>query len=164
MKTQRIFNGAALVFGLLGVYFKINWWYGANVLMLAGFGALLASVLGFTARANAEAGTSDALNYVMVATLTVGILGVVFRVMHWPGDALLVVASDVLLLVLALMLIISRNRVVSHQFVTVLAVFFCLVIGLLTFASGHPNTPKQPKQPKQQPEPVATEESWPEFD
>ncbi|MBF9141870.1 hypothetical protein [Hymenobacter properus] len=158
MNVPRLLNGAALLLGLLGVYFKMHWWYGANALMLAGFGALLASVLGFTARANAEAGTSDALNYVMVATLTVGILGVVFRVMHWPGDALLVVASDVLLLALAVLLIFSRNRVVSHQFVTVLAVFFSLVIALLTFTSGHHTAPKP------RPEPVALEENWPEFD
>ncbi|MDO7844816.1 hypothetical protein Q5H92_00485 [Hymenobacter sp. M29] len=157
MKAQRILNGAALVFGLLGVYFKLNWWYGANALMLAGFGALLVSVLGFTARANAEAGTSDALNYVMIATLTVGILGVVFRVMHWPGYALLVVASDVLLLALAIMLIASRNRVVSHQFVTVLAIFFALVVALLTFASGQRSATPHAR-------PVALEESWPEFD
>ena len=156
MKTKQVLNGAALVLGLLGVYFKIHWWYGANLLLLLGFGALLASVLGFTARANAEAGTSDLLNYVMVATLTVGILGVVFRVMHWPGDGLLVWTSDGLLLVLALMLIFSNNRVVSHQFVTVLAIFFALVIALLSFASG-----RQAAKPA----PVAQqEENWPGFD
>ncbi|UOQ98992.1 hypothetical protein MUN81_05745 [Hymenobacter sp. 5317J-9] len=159
MKRKRLLNGAALVLGLLGVYFKLNWWAGANALLLSGFGALLGSVLGFTARANAEAGTSYVLNYVMVATLTLGILTVVFRLMHWSGDGLLVWASDGLLLVLVIMLIFSKNRVVSHQFVTVLAIFFTLVIALLSFVPGHQPAPRtQPERAAQQ------EEAWLELD
>jgi membrane-associated HD superfamily phosphohydrolase len=142
MNSKKILNGAALVLGLLGVYFKTQWWAGANGLVLAGFGLLLVSALGLTARANAEAGTSDALNYVMVATLTVGVLAVVFRFMHWPGDALLVWASNALLLVLALLLIWSERTVVSHQFVTVLAIFFILVIALVNTQAGRTPRPE----------------------
>ncbi|MBJ6108742.1 hypothetical protein JAO73_06970 [Hymenobacter sp. BT523] len=159
MNRKRLLNGAALVCGLVGVYFKLNWWAGADALLLSGFGALLGSVLGFTARANAEAGTSDVLNYVMVATLTLGILTVVFRLMHWAGDGLLVWASDGLLLVLVVMLIFSKNRVVSHQFVTVLAIFFTLVIALLSFVPGHRPAPRtQPERAAPQ------EEAWLELD
>jgi membrane-associated HD superfamily phosphohydrolase len=132
MNSKQFVNGAALVLGLLGVYFKVQWWRGADVLILLGFASLLVSVLGFTARANAEVGTSEALNYVMVATLTVGILGVVFKFLHWPGSNVLVMASNGLLLVLALMLIAAKKTVFSHQFVTALAVFFSLVIALFS--------------------------------
>ena len=134
MNSKKVLNGAALLLGLLGVYFKVEWWRGADVLILLGFGALLVSVLGFTARANAEAGTSELLNYVMVATLTVGILGVVFKFLHWPGSGILVMAANALLLALALMLIAAKKTLFSHQFVTVLAVFFCLVIALFSTA------------------------------
>ena len=136
MNSRKIVNGAALVVGLLGVYGKAQGWAGADVLTLAGFGLLLGSVLGFTARANAEVGTSEPLNYVMVATLTVGVLAVVFRFLQWPGSGLLVWASTGLLLVLALLLVGSRRTVVSQQFVTVLAIFFLLVIALLTIRPG----------------------------
>ncbi|MDB5270279.1 MAG: hypothetical protein JWP58_3319 [Hymenobacter sp.] len=132
MNSKKILNGAALLLGLLGVYFKVEWWPGADVLILLGFGTLLVSVLGFTARANAEVGTAEPLNYVMVATLTVGILGVVFKFLHWPGSGVLVTAANALLLVLALMLIAAKKTLFSHQFVTVLAVFFCLVIALFS--------------------------------
>jgi membrane-associated HD superfamily phosphohydrolase len=134
MNSKKVLNGAALLLGLLGVYFKVEWWRGADVLILLGFGALLVSVLGFTARANAEVGTSELLNYVMVATLTVGILGVVFKFLHWPGSGVLIMAANALLLVLALMLIAAKKTLFSHQFVTVLAVFFCLVIALFSTA------------------------------
>jgi membrane-associated HD superfamily phosphohydrolase len=156
MNSKKILNGAALLLGLLGVYFKVQWWAGAIGLTLAGFGLLLISVLGFTARANAEAGTSDVLNYVMVATLTVGVLAVAFRFMHWPGDELLVWAANGLLLVLALLLIASERTVVSHQFVTVLAIFFILVIALLNTRPGH--------SLGSHPETVAVEEPMPEID
>jgi membrane-associated HD superfamily phosphohydrolase len=148
--SKRILNGAALVLGLLGVY------SGANAFTLAGFGLLLVSVLGFTARANAEVGTSEPLNYVMVATLTVGVLAVVFRFMHWPGDALLVWAANGLLLVLALMLIGFKGTMVSHQFVTVLAIFFILVVALLNTQPSHGLAPR--------PKTIALEEPLPEME
>jgi membrane-associated HD superfamily phosphohydrolase len=135
MNSKKVLNGAALVLGLLGVYFKVQWWAGADVLILLGFAMLLVSVLGFTARANAEVGTSGALNYVMVATLVVGIMGVVFKFLHWPGHGVFITASTGLLLVLALMLIAAKKMVFSDQFVTVLAVFSCLVIALFSTTS-----------------------------
>ena len=157
MNRKQLVNGAALVLGLLGVYFKVRWWAGADVLILAGFAALLVSVLCFTARANAEVGTSEVLNYVMVATLAVGILGVVFKFLHWPGSGVLVMAANGLLLVLALMLIVSKKTLFSHQFVTVLAVFFSLVIALFSTSFVRRGPPA--------PEPEAVqEETWSEFD
>lgn len=156
MNSRKALNGAALVLGLLGVYFKMHWWAGADALILLGFGALLVSVLAFTTRANAEVGTSEALNYVMVATLVVGIMGVVFKFLHWPGGSVFVMASSGLLLVLALMLIAAKKTVFSHQFVTVLAVFCCLVIALFSMAS----TQQGPRQS----EPLAAEMPLPETD
>ena len=156
MNSKNVLNAASLVLGLLGVFFKAQWWTGADVLILLGFGALLISVLGFTARANAEVGTSEVLNYVMVATLAVGILGVVFKFLHWPGSGVLVVAANGLLILLTLLLIALKKTVFSHQFVTVLAVFFSLVIALFSTSFVHRGPPR--------PEPVAMEASPPELD
>ena len=156
MNVKNILNGAALLLGMAGIFFKTQWWTGANVLILLGFGCLLISVLSFTARANAEVGTSEALNYVMVATLAVGILAVVFKFLHWPGSAVLVMASNGLLLLLTLLLITLKKTVFSHHFVTVLAVFFSLVIALFSTSFVRRSPPV--------PEPVAMEVPQPDLD
>ena len=117
---------------MLGIFFKFEWWAGADALMLVGFFLLLVSTVAFTARANTEAGTPSALNYLMVATVAVAVLALIFKSMHWQGGFALSMGAGVLLLLLSLMLLTSKPAVVaSRQFVTVLVIFATLLISML---------------------------------
>ncbi|WP_201982909.1 hypothetical protein [Hymenobacter rubidus] len=135
MNIKSILNAAALIVGLVGIYFKSQWWAGADLLILIGFGLLLISTVAFTIGENKAAGVPDSLNYLMVATLAVGIIGAVFKMWHWAGGNLLVLGVLVLMAVLSLMLIVSKATVTSsRQFLAVAFVYFTLtfaVVGLV---------------------------------
>jgi sugar phosphate permease len=131
MNVKNILNGAALLIGMVGIYFKSQWWAGADLLMLVGFGLLFISAVAFTISENNAAGTSTALSFVMVATLALGILGLVFKTMNWKGGFALSVGAGGLLLLLSLLLIVAKSVSVSRQFITVFAIWFTLVAAWL---------------------------------
>lgn len=135
MNVKNILNGAALLIGMVGIYFKSQWWAGADLLMLVGFGLLFISAVGFTIGDNKAAGTSTALSFVMVATLALGILGLVFKTMHWKGGFLLSLGSGGLLLLMSLLLLAAKSISVSRQFITVFAIWFTLVAAWLNVGS-----------------------------
>jgi|GEM_PF-3602234 len=142
MNIKTILNAAALILGMVGIYFKANHWAGADILMLVGFGLLLISAVAFTLRDNSEAGTPAALNYVMVATLVVGILAAVFKTLHWNGSDLVAMCSSALILILSLMLIFSKAPVVaSRQFVTVFVISVALLTSILGMLARRPVVP-----------------------
>ncbi|GAA4361228.1 hypothetical protein GCM10023185_28160 [Hymenobacter saemangeumensis] len=139
MNVKTILNAAALILGMVGIYFKAQHWAGADILMLAGFGLLLISAAAFTLRDNAEAGTPAALSYVMVASLVVFILAAVFRTLHWNGTELMGMLSGGLILILSLMLIFSKAPIVaSRQYVTVLIISFTLLSAMLNLLARRP--------------------------
>jgi len=142
MNVKTILNAAALVLGMVGLFFKSQWWAGADMLILAGLGLLLISAVAFTVRDNSEAGTSAAVNYLMVATVAVGILGLAFKTMHWQGGSILAMGTGALLLILSLMLIASKTTlVVSRQFVTVLVIFCTMLTASLNMVHSRPGAP-----------------------
>ena len=151
MNAKTILNAAALLSGIVGIFFKAQHWPGANLLMLAGFGLLLVSALAFTVRDNTDAGTPASLNYVMVAALVFGIAGAMFKIMHWRGGFALSVGSGVLLLLLSLLLLTSKAAVVaSRQFVTVLVISVTLLMAVLNMAPGRPVAPEVAASPTEE--------------
>lgn len=134
MNTKTIINAAALVLGLLGVFFKVEQWAGADILLLAGFGLLLISTLAFTAGENTAAGAPSGLSYAIVAALTVGILAAVFKVLHWQGGDMVVLVSMALLVaVCAMLLASSAKAVASRQLLTVVFVYITLAFAVVYF-------------------------------
>lgn len=128
---KTVLNAAALLIGLTGIFFKGNHWAGADMLILTGFILLLVSAAAFTVGENKAAGLPALLNYVMVATLVIGILGVIFKAMNWPGAFILNVSTGLLLVVLSVALLATRTITASRQFVTVFVIWFALVAALL---------------------------------
>ncbi|RAK68237.1 hypothetical protein [Hymenobacter edaphi] len=129
---KTVLNAAALLVGLTGLFFKASHWAGADILILTGFVLLLVSILAFTVSANAEAGVSAPLNYLMVGVLTVGVVSALFRMMHWQGGAMLGVVMVALMVLLCVMLLAGKGNIgASRQFLTVTFLFFTLVFAFL---------------------------------
>jgi hypothetical protein len=139
MNVKNVLNGASLLVGITGIFFKMQWWRGADLLMLVGFSLLLISAVVFTVGENKAAGTPPALNYVMVVTLAVGILGLTFKAMNWRGAFVLSTGTGLLLLVLSIMLLTSKAVTASRQFITVFVIWFALVASILNTSYGRRN-------------------------
>jgi membrane-bound ClpP family serine protease len=134
MNVKTILNAAALVLGLVGIYFKHQYWAGADILLLAGFVLLLISTVAFTIGDNTAAGVPASLNYTMVATVAVGILSTVFKVLHWEGADMLVLVTLLLMVILALLFVFSKAAVASsRQFLAVAFVYFTLSFAVVYF-------------------------------
>ncbi|WP_400193242.1 hypothetical protein [Hymenobacter sp. B81] len=130
---KTLLNAAALLIGLTGIFFKANYWAGADILMLTGFALLLISIVAFTVSDNNEAGVNGAINYLMVATLAVGAIASVFKVMHWEGGGMMGLLSVVLMLLLTVMLLLSKSKIgASRQFLTAAFVLFTLDFAILS--------------------------------
>ena len=82
MDAKKILNIVAFALAVIGVLFKANHLPGAGIsIMLSGVTMLLTLFM-FGAKDNKEAGLSDGLNYFLVGTLALFIVGIVFKVQH----------------------------------------------------------------------------------
>ncbi len=139
MSTKTILNAAALVLVSLGIFFKLEQWAGADIMMLVGFGLLLISTLALTAGDNTAAGMPAGLNYAIVAALAAGILGTVFKLMHWQGSNPMALVAVVLLVVASVLLLASKAAVSgSRQLLTVTFLFLALSLACLLFLQKRP--------------------------
>lgn len=138
MNTKTIINAATLLLVAVGIFFKLERWAGANVLLLSGFGLLLVSILAFTVSENAAAGMPAGLNYTAVAALAVGILATLFKLLHWDGGSLLVLLAVGLQAVVSVLLLTSRATIVgSRQLLTVTFLYITLTFAALFFLQKH---------------------------
>jgi hypothetical protein len=86
--------------------------------------------------ANREAGISNKLNYFLVGTMSVFLVGLVFKFLHWPGAGIFVVVAYGLAFSIPLVMMAVKNDFrISRQFATTFFTYFILLIGLF------PNNP-----------------------
>lgn len=132
MNTKKILNISAFVLAFAGVFFKTYHWAGANVIIILSGITMLVTLFMFGIKDNKEAGTSDGLNYFMVGTLALWIVGEIFKIHHWEGAKIFLYSGYALALVLPIALIAPKNDFkVSRQFIITFFTFFILFLGLI---------------------------------
>ena len=134
MKT--VINIAAFALVVTGVLFKANHLMGANISIVLSVAAMLSALFMFGIKDNKEAGLSDGMNYFLCGTLALFIVGILFKIMHWPGAGIFVYVCYGVAFILPLILILQKNEFkVSKQFVITFFTYFILLITLF------PNNP-----------------------
>lgn len=132
MDTKKILNISALVLTVAGVLFKIEHWPGANILIILSGLTMLLTLFMFGIKDNNEAGINNTLNYVMIGTLAIWIVGGLFKILHWEGATIFLYAGYALALVIPIALIFANNNTkISRQFIITFFTFFLLFIGLI---------------------------------
>ncbi|OIP02458.1 MAG: hypothetical protein AUJ98_01130 [Bacteroidetes bacterium CG2_30_33_31] len=138
MKTKKILNILAFVLVIVGVFFKALHYSGANaIIMLAGL-ILIINLFAFCIKDNKAEGLGNGLNYLLVGTLALFIVGAIFKIMHYSGANILLNISYVLAILIPLILIFQKDTTkISLQFIITFLIFFVLVISVI------PNNPIQ---------------------
>lgn len=85
-KTIESIKLVALVVAIIGTTFKIMHWPGANVLLIAGLGLLVMGHIITGLRNEGKTQKEMMLHYAFNFGLAVGIAGLLFKIMHWPGS------------------------------------------------------------------------------
>lgn len=139
-RTIKIITAAAAVLLLGGAYFKINHWWGADVLLIAGAGTGIITLLLliFTIPSRLDKGTEQVSTIVSSVTLVLGLLALVFKFLHWPGAGKLIWATDLGIILSAVLWLIDlvrekdeaklRFKIITFFFILTLI----LIIGLVS--------------------------------
>ncbi len=136
MKTKTILNLTAFALVVTGVLFKANHFFGANIMITLSVAIMLFNLLRFGLKDNTEAGLNKPLNYFLIVTVAFYIVGILFKLMHWPGAGIFVYTAYPLAFVFPLILIVQKNEFkVSRQFIITFFTYFILLISLF------PNNP-----------------------
>lgn len=151
MKTKKSINIAALALIVFGVIFKANHWPGANVAITLGVVTMLLSLIMFGFKENKEAGVKNGLNYILIGTLILFLVGLLFKIQHWPTAGVFVVCSYFMGFLLPLIMIIQKNDFkLSRQFSITFFTYFILLITMFPknpinqyFQGGTKNVPNE---------------------
>ncbi len=136
METKKVLNIAAFALAVISLFLKANHFMGANIALVLSAVLMLVSLFMFALNDNKESGLTPGLNYFLIGTMALFIIGVIFKFMHWPGSGIFVVMGYTLAFILPLILIAQKNDFkISRQFIIIFFTYFILVIGLF------PNNP-----------------------
>lgn len=100
-KTMKISGYISSLMILSGAFFKFNHWPGAGPLMVVGafFLAVLFLPLLFILKfkSSAESNRSVVLSSIAFVSASLICVGILFKIMHWPGAQMIIIAGGVLL-------------------------------------------------------------------
>lgn len=100
-KTMKISGYISSLMILFGAFFKFNHWPGASPLMVVGafFLAVLFLPLLFILKfkSSAESNKSVVLSSIAFVSASLLCVGILFKIMHWPGAQMIIIACGVLL-------------------------------------------------------------------
>ena len=129
MNTKKILNIAAFALAVIGVLLKANHLMGGTIAMMLSGITMLASLFMFAVKDNTEAGLSDGLNYFFVGTLALYIVGIIFKLNHWPGAGIFVMVAYPLAFLFPIILMLQKSDFkVSKQYIITFFIFFMLLI------------------------------------
>lgn len=107
--------GGAILFA--GVIFKSQHWPGASILLTVG--AILSIIFFALLLINEVSSIKNPLEKSAVLffgiTMIIVILGFIFKVMHWPGAAVMIIIAHTGLFVASILLIIDANKEKDKQ-------------------------------------------------
>ncbi len=136
MNTKKILNIAAFAFVVAGVLFKANHWNGAGISITLSGVIMLLTLFLYGLKDNKEAGLSNGLNYFLTGTFAFYIVGIIFKLQHWPGAGAFVIVAYGLAFIFPIFLILRKETFkVSGQFIITFFTYFILLISLF------PNNP-----------------------
>jgi hypothetical protein len=136
----KITTVAAAFLLLLGSYFKINHWWGADVALISGAASSMVTLLLliYTIPSKLQKGTEQLGAIVTSVTLMLGMLALVFKFLHWPGAAKLIWATDLGIIISAIVWLLDliREKDEAKVKLKVITFFFILtlilIIGLMS--------------------------------
>jgi heme/copper-type cytochrome/quinol oxidase subunit 4 len=136
MNAKKILNIVAFALAVTGVLCKANHWPGASIALILSAVTMLLSLFMFGVKDNKEAGLSNGLNYFLVGTLALFIVGIIFKIQHWPSAGIFVVIGYALAFLLPIIIIAQKSDFkVSRQFTVTFLTYFIILISLF------PNNP-----------------------
>ena len=132
MNTKKILNIVALVLVVIGLFLKTNHFMGANIAIILSALTMLVTLFMFAVKDNKEAGLSDWLNYFLVGTLSLWIIGAIFKFQHWEGSAIFLFVGYALAPLVPIALIFQTSDFkISKQFFITFFIFFILLLGVV---------------------------------
>lgn len=140
--TMKISGYVSSLLILLGSFFKFNHWPGANVCMLVGVFFLsvlflpLLFILKF--RSTAESNRSVTLSIIGLMASLMICIGVIFKIMHWPGAQITIIGGGILLLLgyLPIYFISVYKNTTNKLNATATVTLIIAGVGLLVTSTG----------------------------
>jgi hypothetical protein len=128
MKTPSILNAMAFILAVLGVVFRHQHWPGGKILIIISLMVLLLVLF----RLNVKQHGKKMLLYIITSTLTIFIITLIFKMMHWPGAGVFSVISTLLVLVVSGILVFDKQQYdIPVQFFITIFIFILVLDGLL---------------------------------
>ncbi|MFA6261858.1 MAG: hypothetical protein WC760_10345 [Bacteroidia bacterium] len=145
---KKLFQRISLLLGSMalcnGILFKVMQWTGANVLINLGFLLLLVLVLPLVFSTQVKSNPSKTEKYLFgfgIISLGLFALGVLFKLMHWPGTAVLLIAGIILFMGLfipaySLLVLQKKERSIApFIFMIILSIYMVTMTGLISVSS-----------------------------
>ncbi|MEI6507555.1 MAG: hypothetical protein WCO54_03675 [Bacteroidota bacterium] len=130
MNTSKILNIASFAFVIIGLYFKLSHWAGANVIIILSALTMLTTLFMFGFKDNKEAGIIDKLNYFLIGSIAFYMISMLFKILHWEGSDILVDVCYILAIMYPIVILLQKDDFkVSRQFFFTYSLFFLLMIG-----------------------------------
>jgi len=137
-RTMKIIGFLSSIFLLFGVFFKLMHWPGASILVVLGSGlfSLIFLPLMMILKFRDDGEKKDKVIFTIGLIIgIIAILGMLFRIMHWPYSSILIESSiGVFVLLFIPVFFVNGYKQVEKRFNTIISSFLMLVGASLLFA------------------------------
>lgn len=132
MKGKRIYNVATFILVFGGIFFKLAHWSGGNLILIISAVVLVFGALFIAFPDNIESGVPPSINYVLLASGILALLGAVVKIMGWYGGDQIILFTYGFGLVLPFLLLLVRDTYkVSRQYFFNYLMMMWLVLALI---------------------------------
>jgi hypothetical protein len=136
-KTIKITALVAAVLLLIGTFFKRSHWPGANIILTVdiAIGIILCILLIRSFAGKISTGFEQFNGIFASLALIIGLVTFVFKLLHWPGAAIMIMIADIALLLAGAFFLMDglMERESPKLHLKILAGFFILFLGLVIF-------------------------------
>ncbi len=128
MNTKTILNIAAFALMAMGIALKASYIAGGTIAIILSSATMLYTIFMFAIKDNKDAGLTDGLNYVLIGTMALWIIGSIFKIQHWPGAGIFGFVGIFLGIILPIILILQNTEFkISKQFLITFCILFMLI-------------------------------------
>jgi hypothetical protein len=139
-KTIKITSIVAAILLIVGTLFKLSHWPGANVLIVIGAatGILLFLLIISAYFGKLAKGYEQFTGIFASLVLIVSLLAFMFKMMHWPGAAILIWIADIGILFAGAFFLVdgAREKEAARSVLKIIAGFFILLLSLVIILAG----------------------------
>jgi len=134
-KSIKISALATAILILIGTFFKISHWPGANVILTVGLAAGIFTFVMMISRFSGKLATGFGQFNGIFASLAViiGLLAFIFKLLHWPGAGILIWIADIGIMLSSVFFLIDgiRDTDEYRSSLKIIAGFFILLLALV---------------------------------